>query len=110
MGTVTITSSGFSALPASAPLHWPPNLTWPVGLAVNGTKSYTISDTDMLAMLSWIATTYNTTLVGASTPPVTVTAAQLLLAWLNGWMQAVTNAVQQQQTVPASPPPPISIA
>jgi hypothetical protein len=35
---------------------------------------------------------------------------QIYVAWLNGFMNATTESVQRQQYVPATPPPPITIA
>lgn len=110
MGTMTITSAGFASLPAQVPKNWPTNMTWPGGGSINGTKVYTISDADAQQILSWIATTYNGQLVGTNPPPVTVPALQIYVAWLNGFMNATTNSVQQQQITPAVVPPPINIA
>jgi hypothetical protein len=110
MGTVTITSAAFAALPGTVPKNWPSNLTWPAGGSINGTKPFTISDADIQQMLSWIATNYNSTLVGTSTPPVTVTAISMFLVWLVGFMNATTDAVQHHQTDPAVKPPPITIS
>jgi hypothetical protein len=111
MGTMAITSSGFANLPAQPPTNWPDNITWPGGGNINGTKTYTISDADAQQILSWIATTYNQTLIEgkAPPPPFTVPALQIYVAWLNGFMAATTDSVQRQQYVPAAPPPPISI-
>jgi hypothetical protein len=110
MGTVTITSAAFAALPAQAPTHWPSNLVWPAGGSINATKAFTISDADVQQMLSWIATSYNATLVGNNPPPVTQPATAYFLAWLTAFMQATTNSVQQQQTLPQTVPPPIVIS
>src|SRR4029450_1254446 len=110
MGTMSITSAGFAPLAAQPPPNWPSNLTWPAGGGINGTKTYTISDADALQILSWVATTYNGQLVGANPPPVTIPALQIYVAWLNGFMAATTDSVQQQQYTPATPPPPISIS
>ena len=109
MGTVTITSAGFAVLPASAPTHWPPNLVWPAAGSVNASKAFTISDADVQQMLSWIAETYNATLVGNNPPPVTQPATAYFLAWLTGFMKASTDSVQRQQTLPQTVPPPIVI-
>ena len=110
MGTVTVTSAGFAALPGTTPKNWPTNLVWPAGGSVNGTKPFTISDGDIQQMLSWIATNYNSTLVGTGTPPVTVTAIAYFLAWLQGFMNATTDAVQHHNTDTATKPPPITIS
>ena len=110
MGTVQITSTGFAALPGTPPKNWPTNIVWPGGATFNGSKSYTISDADAQQIFSWIATTYNAQLVGTNPPPVSVPALQIFVAWLNGFMQATTNSVQQQQITPAVTTPPISIS
>jgi|SRR5215831_12681763 len=112
MGTMAITSSGFAALPANPPVNWPANIVWPSGGTINGTKNYTISDADAQQLMSWIAETYNNTLIAGKNPPppFTVPALQIFVAWLNGFMQATTDSVQRQQYVPASQPPPISIS
>jgi hypothetical protein len=112
MGTMAITSSGFANLPAQVPNNWPANIVWPAGGTINGTKNYTISDADAQQILSWIAETYNATLIAGKPepPPFTVPALQIYVAWLNGFMAATTDSVQRQQHVPAALPPPISIA
>jgi hypothetical protein len=112
MGTMSITSAGFANLPAQSPKHWPANLNWPAGGVINGTKVFTISDADAQQILSWIAETYNATLIEGKTPPppFTVPALQIYVAWLTGFMNATMNSVQHQQTDPAVVPPPISIA
>lgn len=107
---MSITSSGFAALPTTPPGNWPASINWPSGGAINGTKTYTISDVDAQQMLAWIATTYSTQLVGANNPPVTVPAVQIFVAWLNGFMQATTDSTQRHHTTPPAVPPPISIA
>jgi len=111
MGTVQITSASFAALPASAPDNWPSNLTWPPTGTVNGSKTFNISDNDMLQMLSWIATNYNAAIVAGKTPPgpYSVPAVGIFLAWLQGFMNATMDATQRHHTVPAQVPPPISI-
>jgi len=112
MGTMTITSTGFANLPAQAPNNWPSNITWPANGSINGTKNYTISDTDAQQILSWIAETYNAKLIAGKLgqPPFTINALQMFVEWLNGFMNATTDSVQRQQYVPAVPPPPITIA
>lgn len=109
MGTVAITASGFANLTATPPNNWASNIVWPIGGNINGTKTYTISQTDAEFLLSWIATNYNSNLIGTATPPVTITAISMLVAWLNGFMKATTDSVQRQQTAPPVVPPPISI-
>jgi hypothetical protein len=112
MGTMAITSSGFANLPAQPPKNWPSNLVWPGGGTINGTKNYTISDADAQQILSWIAETYNATLVSGKPPPppFTVPALQIYVAWLDGFMKSTTDSVQRQQLTPAVVPPPITIS
>ena len=112
MGTVAITSSGFAALSATAPDGWPDSLVWPAGGAINGTKNYTISDADAAQMLAWIATNYNAQLIAGKpgSPPFSISAIAVILAWLQGFMQATTDATQRHHTQPAQVPPPISIS
>jgi hypothetical protein len=110
-GTLTVTTAGFAALPATAPAGWPTNLKWPGGGAVNGTKSYTISDADYQQMLVWAANANNAQIVAQLTPPppYTVTGLQVLVSLVQNWVNGMIAAVQVQFTTPAQPPPPISI-
>ena len=108
-GTVTITSAGFAALPAQPPKNWPANINWPLTGSINGTKTFTISDSDAQQILSWAATAYNQQLVGNNPPPVTISAISIILAWITGMMNNTTASVQTQQITPAVVPPPISI-
>jgi len=67
----------------------------------NQTKSYTVTDTDLQAVINWATVTY-----AASLPP-TPTVPQVLLAWVQSWINATKNAVVQFQTPPpVSPAPP----
>jgi len=105
MGTLTVTTAGFSALPASAPPGWPNGVGYPGGVP-NGTKSLTINDADMLAILSWVASTMTT-----NTPPLNPTLAQILVQWVTITIdQITTTAVQQYHVTPPVIPPPISIS
>src|SRR6516165_6172435 len=110
-GTLTVTTSGFASLPATAPSGWPTNLKWPGGGAVNGSKSYTISDTDYVLMLVWAANANNAQIIAQLTPPppYTVTGLQVLVSLVQNWVNGMIAAVQVQFTTPAQPPPPISI-
>jgi hypothetical protein len=114
-GTLTVTTSGFASLPATAPSGWPTNLKWPGGGAVNGSKSYTISDTDYQLMLVWAANANNAQIIAAAgpptgTPPVyTVSGLNILLSLVQNWVNGMIQAVSVQFTTPAQPPPPISI-
>ena len=112
MGTVAITASGFAALAATEPDNWPDKITWPAGGTINGTKTYTISDSDAAEMIAWIATNYNAQLIAGKPPPppYTITAIAIILAWLNGFMQATTDSTQRHHTTPPVVPPPISIS
>lgn len=104
MGTVTITSAGFAMLPTNPPDNWPGNIVWPGGVRINGTWTYTITDTDMQAMMSWMADTYQSQFVE---PP---TGLAVLKAWLDGFMQATTDSTQRHHTTPPVVPPPVSIS
>jgi len=110
-GTLTVTTAGFAALPATAPSGWPSNLKWPGGGAVNGSKSYTISDTDYQLMLVWAANANNAQIIAQLTPPppYTVTGLQVLVSLVQNWVNGMIAAVQVQFTTPAQPPPPIVI-
>jgi hypothetical protein len=106
-GTVTITGAGFANLPASPPAGWPANVVWPGGGSPNGTKAYTISDADWLILLTWVASANpQLATVPPQTPP---TAPQILLAWVQNWINGTISAVQQYHTAAPVPPPPISI-
>lgn len=114
MGTVTITASGFSALGASPPANWPPltQVAFPVGGNPNGTKTYTINDADWLMLLTWVARSQFQATAGPPGQPAvaaTPTAPQMLLAWLNIWINGTKQAVQQDNAVPAAVPPPIAV-
>jgi len=113
VGTLTLTTAGFAALPAQVPKYWPTNLVWPNGGNLNASKTYTISDSDMQQMMSWMATAYGSEMIAgvspAPVPPVFFNAVQYFLYWFNGFMQATTDATQHQQTDPPVVPPPISI-
>ena len=115
-GTLTVTTAGFAALPATAPAGWPTNLKWPGGGAVNGSKSYTISDADYQQMLVWAANANNAQVVAAvcpapctTPPPYTVTGLQVLVSLVQNWVNGMIQAVSVQFTTPAQPPPPIVI-
>ena|SRR6266699_98125 len=103
MGTVTITGSGFANLPALAPPDWPAGITWPGGQSPNGTKAYTVSDADWISLLSWAAANYQSALAPAPT------AGQILLAWVQGWINATRDSVQRFKTTAPVIPPPITI-
>lgn len=106
MGTLTISGSGFAVLGASPPSDWPANITWPAGGSPNGTKSYTISDADWVQLLAWAAANY---IAIPAIPPATPTAPQILLGFVQGWINALTDSVQHFHTQPATKPPPITI-
>jgi hypothetical protein len=110
-GTLTVSTAGFAALPATAPAGWPTNLKWPGGGAVNGSKSYTISDADYVQMLVWAANANNAQIIAQLTPPppYTVTGLQVLVSLVQNWVNGMIAAVQVQFTVPAQQPPPINI-
>lgn len=114
MPQVLINTQGLANLPAIAPAGWPANITWPGGQSPNTAITMTISDAAWLAMITWIAGGARNALLGGTNPPAAPgpapTSQQILAAWLNILVLGSINATQQYQTVPAVPPPPISIA
>jgi hypothetical protein len=102
-GTFTMSASGFAALPVTAPAGWPANLAWPANASPNGTKSWTVSDADWIAIMTWTANQQNGNLPQL---PATMTITQLLLGFVGIFVNGVKAAVQQFLTVPAAPPPP----
>ena len=112
MGTLTITGSGFATLGASAPANWPAGVTFPASGNPNGTKTYTVSDADWLSLLTWMASNQQaqiSAVTGSSVAPLTPTAAQILLAWLQIWINGTKTSVQQFQTAAPVAPPQITI-
>jgi hypothetical protein len=107
MGTVTVTTSGFAALPSATPTNWPSYVTYPGAAALNGTRTVNINDADWVKLVTWIAASQFS---GTPTTPATPTAAQLLLAWPQNWLQGTIIAIQQYHTTPPVVPPPITIA
>lgn len=109
-GTITITSAGFGALPASPPAGWPANVTWPGNgiLAPNGSRAATITDAEMLQLFTWAAASQFQG-QGSAIAPVSPTIAQVLVAWIGTFFNGTKAAVQGYFTVPAAPPPPINL-
>lgn len=103
MGTLTISAAGFSNLGA-APTGWPSVMTWPTGDSPNGSKSYTVSDSDWASLLSWIAST-ETNFNGKVTSNSTPTATGLLLTWVQNWINFTISAVQNYSKVVTTPSP-----
>ena len=111
-GTLIITAAGFTNLGATPPAGWPANVTWPAGASPNGSKTFTINDADWQGVLTWMAANQQaqiSAVTGSSVLPLTPTATQILLAWLQIWTKSTVAAVQQFNTAPAAPPAPISI-
>jgi hypothetical protein len=81
---------------------------------VTGSKAYTVSDADLQALLTWaakaygpyIAQTYNPTKAAGFVP----TNQQILLAWVQTWINQTVNSVRVANTPPPAPPPPISVS
>ena len=110
MGFVVMTSASFYALPTEPPNGWPENLVWPAGKTIDGQVQFTIADSDMHDIMSWIATTYNAQLAGTTPPPVPIPAGFNIIAqWFVGFMKATQDSTQRHHTVPAMVPPPIEI-
>jgi hypothetical protein len=104
MGTLTITAAGFANLPATAPANWPPFIVYPAGGSPNGSKVYTWTDADWLRTITWVAGTQYQPPAG-QTPPYTVTATQLLLAYVQGWINATAQNERQYATQTIVPAP-----
>lgn len=68
------------------------------GLTGNPSKSYTVSDADLQALLTWAAGNFNL--------PGNAPNSQILLAWIQDWVSRTIHAVQVANT---ASPPPISI-
>lgn len=74
------------------------------GLTTNPSKSYTVSDADLQAVLNWAASAF------AGALPPTPTNPQILQAWIQNWVNGTKSAVQQFQTPAPVPPAQVSIA
>lgn len=91
--------------------------TLTIGLAgsaiVTGSKSYTVNDTDIQALLDWATVAYDpyiqATFNAAKNPNFVPTNQQVLLAWVQSWINGTKDAVQRFKTAVPTPPPPISI-
>lgn len=67
---------------------------------VNGTKSWTINDTDVQSLVNYLQAKYST--VG---PGGTPTPAQALLSWSQDWVTNTISQVQNFSRAQASIPP-----
>jgi hypothetical protein len=108
MGTITITTLGFAATPASAPAQWPSGVVYPGAVAPNGSRQVIISDADFVRILTWAAATQVPQNQGPPLGSPTVqTMAQILVSSVqhlyDGWTQAVVNYFQTP-AVPGTPP------
>jgi hypothetical protein len=50
-------------------------------------EEFTISDADMLSLLAWVAQFYGAQFGGSPQSPIAVTPAQIMLAWVHGWIE-----------------------
>jgi hypothetical protein len=109
MGTMTITAAGFATLGSTPPANWPSDVVFPTGGNPNGTKVYTWTDADWQRTMTWIAASQPQFRppIGSSTP-TSPTAAQILLAYLQVWINGTVSAEQQFSTKPPQIPPPIN--
>ena len=112
MGTITITSAGFGPLPVATPANWPVGLVWFGNgvIAPNGTRQATITDAEMLQLITWAAA--DTVPNGTQLNPATTTIAQVLVGWISALFSLTKTKIQQHFTtpaVPASSPPPINL-
>lgn len=71
---------------------------------VNGSKSFTIDDAGTQALLDWAVVNYATALSSNPTNP------QILVAWVNGWLTATKNSIQQFKTTSPAAPPLINVS
>ncbi len=110
-GSISVTASGFAALPAQAPANWPTGVVWPGGQLPNGTKTASnVTDADMISILTWSATYHVAQNQGPPVgSPTTVTTGQILVAFVNNWFTGIKQAVQQFFTTPPSVPPQIGL-
>jgi hypothetical protein len=112
MGTLTISAAGFAVLGSTPPANWPPDVTFPAGGNPNGTKVYTWTDADWLRTMTWIAASQPQFRPTGNPPsgghPTTPTAQQILLAYLQVWINGTIQSEQQYSTKPAQPPTPIN--
>lgn len=72
---------------------------------MTGTKNYTVNDADIQALLDWAKDTYP-----PATLPDTRTNQQILLAWVQSWIDGTKDAVQRFKTPAPVVPPPIVIS
>lgn len=101
MGTITITSAGFAALPASAPANWPAGITYPGSIAPNGSRQAILTDAEMVQLVTWAAASFS--------PNSTPTITQILVGWVGSFFQATKDSVQRYFTGPPTIPPPINL-
>ena len=107
MGTITVTTAGFGALPAQAPAGWPSDQTWPGNgtAAPNGSVSTTMNDADFLNVFVW-AGQNNKVMWAPNTSP---SIAQVLTSYPRQWWNGTISAVQRHFTSAPTVPPPISM-
>lgn len=65
---------------------------------VNGTKNYTISDADLQILLNWAQNYF------VSSLPASPTNQQILLAWIQWWIDLTKKNIQQANLVTTIPP------
>jgi hypothetical protein len=85
MATLTISLTGTALMP-------------------NASKSYTVSDADIQRTLNYVQATFMNPRMGA---PINPTPQQVLLTWVQQWINTTMAQEQQYGTAPATPPPPI---
>lgn len=107
MGTVTVTTAGFSNLPATAPAGWPSYVVYPANAAMNGSHSYTVNDADWLRLIQWTAASQFQS--GTPSAPATPSALQILLAWVQILWGTTQMSEQQYSKTPPVVPPPIGV-
>lgn len=71
-------------------------------LVANSSKTYTISDADLQSLMNWVESAY-------FPPAASPTDQQILLAWIQGFIDSTKASIQVfQSRIPI--PPPITIS
>lgn len=105
MGTITVTLTGFGLTPATAPANWPAWITYPASAAPNGSRSATLTDAEMLQLVTWAAATN----FKQDSQNLNPSIANILIAWVSRFFNNTRLGVQQYFTLPPVPPTPINL-
>ncbi len=72
------------------------------GLTSNPSKVYTLSDADLQSILTWGQSAFSTSLPSS---PAVPTNGQILLAWIQSWVNGTRDAVKGFNTTQNIPTP-----